>query len=79
MLGLLLVEQSAEFDVDALVVAAPVITRDGVFVLTRSAELLRLGARVAICGRTAEKLEVAKAELGGGADKHIPQSLDRVD
>ena len=32
--------------------------------LTTAAELLRLGARVAICGRTAEKLETAAGELG---------------
>jgi len=40
--------------------------------LTTAAELLRLGARVAICGRTPDKLEAARAELAavapGGAD-----------
>lgn len=40
--------------------------------LTTAAELARLGAKVAICGRTPEKLEVARAELAavaaGGAD-----------
>ncbi len=38
--------------------------------LATAAELLRCGARVAICGRTAEKLEAAKAELGGGDRIH---------
>jgi citronellol/citronellal dehydrogenase len=38
--------------------------------LTTAAELVRLGARVAICGRTPEKLEAARAQLAaiGGAD-----------
>ncbi len=40
--------------------------------LTTAAELVRLGARVAICGRTPEKLEAARAELAAlapsGAD-----------
>ena len=34
--------------------------------LATARELLRLGARVAICGRTPEKLEAARAELGAG-------------
>ncbi len=43
--------------------------------LTTAAELARLGARVAICGRTPEKLEAASAELaavaaGGAAAVH---------
>jgi len=33
--------------------------------LATAAELARLGARIAICGRTPEKLEAARAELGG--------------
>jgi citronellol/citronellal dehydrogenase len=40
--------------------------------LTTAIELARLGARVAICGRTAEKLEAARAEIAavaaGGPD-----------
>ena len=35
--------------------------------LATARELLRLGARVVICGRTREKLEAAAAELAGGA------------
>ena len=33
--------------------------------LTTAIELARLGAKVAICGRTPEKLEAARAEIGG--------------
>src|SRR5690242_732005 len=32
--------------------------------LATTQELVRLGARVAICGRTAEKLDAARAQLG---------------
>src|SRR5688572_29138768 len=33
--------------------------------LTTAVELARLDARIAICGRTPEKLEAARAEIGG--------------
>jgi NAD(P)-dependent dehydrogenase (short-subunit alcohol dehydrogenase family) len=33
--------------------------------LATAKELARVGAKIAICGRTAEKLETARAELGG--------------
>ena len=48
--------------------------------LTTAAELARLGARVAICGRTPEKLEAARAELAavaaGGADAVLALPCD---
>jgi citronellol/citronellal dehydrogenase len=53
-------------------VFAPGVFRDQVVIITgggsgiglaTALELVRLGARVAICGRTAEKLEAAKAQL----------------
>ena len=56
-------------------VFAPGILRDQVAIVTgggsgiglaTAREMLRLGARVAICGRTAAKLDAARAELGGG-------------
>jgi citronellol/citronellal dehydrogenase len=43
--------------------------------MATAAELLRLGARVAICGRTVEKLEAAKVELGGG-ERVLAQPCD---
>jgi citronellol/citronellal dehydrogenase len=43
-----------------------------------AAELVRLGARVAICGRTADKLEAARAELCAevGADRVVAAPCD---
>jgi citronellol/citronellal dehydrogenase len=43
--------------------------------LATARELLRVGARVAICGRTAEKLETARAELDAG-ERLITQPCD---
>jgi citronellol/citronellal dehydrogenase len=39
--------------------------------LATAAELVRLGAKVAICGRTLEKLEAARAEIGGAEQVHV--------
>jgi citronellol/citronellal dehydrogenase len=57
-------------------VFAPGILRDQVAIITgggsgiglsTAREMIRLGARVALCGRTAAKLDAAKAELGDRA------------
>jgi len=57
-------------------VFAPGVFRDQVIIITgggsgiglaTAMELVRLGARVAICGRTAEKLETARAQLAAAA------------
>ena len=51
--------------------------------LATAAELARLGARVAICGRTPDKLEVARAELaaiaGDDAVVALPCDIREVD
>lgn len=61
---------------DSQQVFAPGILRDQVAIVTgggsgiglaTARELIRLGAKVAICGRNAAKLEAAVAELGGAA------------
>ena len=57
-------------------VFAPQILRDQVAIVTgggsgiglaTAREMIRVGARVAICGRTPAKLDAARAELGDAA------------
>ncbi|MGN6106946.1 MAG: SDR family oxidoreductase [Kofleriaceae bacterium] len=66
-------------------VFAPGIFRDQVALVTgggsgiglaTARELIRLGARVAICGRTADKLEAAKAELEAAGGAVIARTCD---
>lgn len=44
--------------------------------LATTRELLRLGARVAICGRTAAKLDAARAELGAPESALLARACD---
>ncbi len=69
-------------------VFAPGILKDRVAIITgggsgiglsTAREMIRLGARVALCGRTPEKLATAKAELdaaAGGGDRVFTQLCD---
>lgn len=69
-------------------VFAPGILRDQVAIITgggsgiglaTAREMIRLGARVALCGRTAAKLEAAQAELvaaAGGGDRVFTKVCD---